>query len=86
MTNKESKVVRESMLETVAGVEFEGMEFVGRTSEGALFRMGEDFVVVRTIVKSETFDADEALRKFNEAQEKAAAKAAEKAAKDKTKG
>ena len=83
MNAKEAKVVREGMLDVVGGADF-GMEFVGRTSEGALFRTnGGDHVVVRAIVKAETFDADAALQAFAEAQEKAAAKAAEKATKAK---
>lgn len=81
MNAKEAKVVREQVIETVSGVDF-GMEYVGRTSEGALFRTAEgDHVAIRAIVKAENFDAEGALADFVSAQEKAAAKAAEKAAK-----
>ena len=75
---KEAKVMRESVLAEVVE-KLEGAVFVGRTSEGALFQLGEDFVVVRAIVKSETFDADKALAEFvakeKVAEEKALAKA-----------
>ena len=75
---KEAKVMRDGILGEVME-KLEGAAFVGRTSEGALFQLGEDFVVVRAIVKSETFDADKALEEFaakeKVAEEKALAKA-----------
>ena len=66
MDAKTAKVVRENFVTTVAGVlDIEGAKYVGRTSEGALFRVGEsDYVAVRAIVKAETFDAESALKAF----------------------
>lgn len=82
MNQKESKVVREAVGNIVSEtVNYEGFKFEGFTSEGVAFSNGEDVFVVRTIVKSETFDLAEALESFQKAQ----AKAAERAAKTKTK-
>lgn len=79
---KEAKVIREAVGTMVADVvKFEDFEFAGFTSEGAAFTNGTDTFVVRTIVKSETFDLEGAIAELVEKQEKARKAAEEKAAK-----
>ena len=78
---KEAKVLRERVMEAVEAAGVEGMEVLGRTSEGVLLQVGEDFVVVRAIVKAETFEAEAAMAEFAEKQAKAEAKEKEKAEK-----
>ena len=87
---KTAKAIREFFGEVVQGTEFTGFDFVGITDEGSLFQNVEtgDFVVVRTIVKAETFDGFDAVQAHTEKLEKAAEKAAKskaKAEKDKAK-
>lgn len=77
---KMAKELREGVLAQVEQ-RLEADEVMGRTSEGVLLKMGDDFVVVRAIVKAETFDAETALADFADKQLKAAEKAKEKAAK-----
>ena len=82
MTQKEAKVVRDAVGVLVSEtVKMEGYEFAGFTSEGAAFTNGEDVFVVRTIVKSETFDLQDAIQALAEKEAKAREKAAEKAKK-----
>lgn len=77
---KEAKVIREAVGNLVSeAVKYEGFEFAGFTTEGVAFTNGSDTFVVRTIVKSETFDLDDALAEFTEKQEKAKEKEAKKA-------
>ena len=63
---KVAKELRTTYLETVVGTEFEGGEFIGFTSEGAVFRQGSDTVVVRVIVKAESFDYESEVAEFEE--------------------
>ena len=84
MNQKQAKVVREAVGAQVSEkVKMDGYEFAGFTSEGVAFTNGEETFVVRTIVKSETFDLNEAIRELAEkektAREKAEAKAKAKA-------
>ena len=77
---KESKAIREAVGTQVSEkVGLEGYEFAGFTSEGAAFTNGEEVFVVRTIVKSETFDLQGAMKELADkektAREKAEAKA-----------
>lgn len=79
---KEAKVIRDSVGVLVSEtVKLEGFDFAGFTSEGAAFTDGTDVFVVRTIVKSETFDLQDAIRELAEKEAKAREKAAEKAKK-----
>ncbi len=80
-TQTQAKAIREGLLAQLVEVEFEGTEYVGRTSEGAVFRVGEELVVVRTIVKSETFDVEGAIADYAGKIAKAEKAAADKAAK-----
>ena len=80
-TQKEAKVLRERVMEAVERAGVEGMEVLGRTSEGVLFGAEGEFVVVRAIVKAETFEAEAAMEAFAEREAKAEQKAKEKAAK-----
>lgn len=72
---KEAKVLREKVLNLVACMRGEELDYIGRTSEGVAFQSGEEVIVVRAIVKSEKFDVNEAVeeyeRKIQEAKEKA---------------
>ena len=77
-TQKEAKQIRENVLALVAQLQDESMESLGRTSEGIVFAVGEEFVVVRAIVKSENFDANAAILAFSDKMQKAEAKAKEK--------
>ena len=77
-TQKEAKQIRENVLALVAQLQDESMESLGRTSEGIVFAVGEEFVVVRAIVKSESFDADAEILAFSDKMQKAEAKAKEK--------
>ena len=61
---KHSKELREQIYGMLDTLEFAGHEWLGRTSEGVAFQAGEDVVVVRAIVKSETFDVAEAIEDF----------------------
>ena len=63
---KVAKELRTEYLGTVAETEFEGGEFVGFTSEGAVFKNGSDVVVVRVIVKAETFDYATEVAEYEE--------------------
>ena len=82
MTQKEAKVVRDAVGVAVSEmVTIEGYEFAGFTSEGVAFTNGTDVFVVRTIVKSETFDLQDAIEALAEKEAKAREKAAEKAKK-----
>lgn len=80
---KQAKAIREFFGEVVRNTGFEGFVFVGVTDEGSLFQNveTEDFVVVRSIVKAETFDGFEAVQAHQEKLEKAAEKAAKSKAK-----
>lgn len=80
-TQKEAKVLREKVMGAVSEMVVDGMEFVGFTTEGVLFRADEEFVVVRAIVKSESFDPEAAMAELQDKLEKAAKREAEKAAK-----
>ena len=80
-TQKEAKVLRERVMEAIETAGVEGMEVMGRTSEGVLFGAEGEFVVVRAIVKAETFEPEAAMEAFAEREAKAEAKAKEKAAK-----
>ena len=80
MNQKQAKVVREAVGAQVSEVvKMDGYDFAGFTSEGAAFTNGEETFVVRTIVKSETFDLQGAIRELADkekaAREKAEAKA-----------
>ena len=81
MDAKTARATRETFVNAIAEtLDIHGAEFVGRTSEGALFAVGEeDFVAVRAIVKSDTFDADAALAEFQARLEAAAQREKEKA-------
>ena len=80
-TQKEAKVIRERVMEAIEAAGVEGMELMGRTSEGVLFGAEGEFVAVRAIVKAETFDAEAAMAELVEKEAKAAERAAAKAAK-----
>ena len=67
---KMAKELRTKVLETVAGTEIEGAEFLGFSTEGAVFGMGVDIVVVRAIVKAEGFDYEDAIAEYTEKLEK----------------
>lgn len=75
---KQAKEIREMVLDSVATLEHDALDLKGRTSEGLVFAVGEDFVVVRAIVKSETFDADAEILAFSEKLLKAEEKAKSK--------
>lgn len=69
---KRGKEIRETVVNNVADVlSFENFEFVGISSEGAVFNNGEDTFVVRVIVKAETFDFNDAIAEYDEKQKKA---------------
>ena len=77
---KESKIIREAVgMQVSQMLALDGYEFAGFTSEGAAFTDGTEVFVVRTIVKSETFDLNGAIeelaQKEKTAREKAQAKA-----------
>jgi len=80
-TQKQAKEIREGLLGQIAEVTFEGAEYVGRTSEGAVFQVCEDFVAIRTIVKSETFDLEAEMADYAGKIAKAEKAAKERAAK-----
>ena len=67
---KMAKELRTKVLETVAGTEIEGAEFLGFSTEGAVLGMGVDIVVVRAIVKAEGFDYEDAIAEYTEKLEK----------------
>ena len=67
---KVAKELRSLVLGTVAETEIEGAEFLGFTSEGAVFAIGVDIVVVRAIVKAEGFDFNDAIAEYDEKLEK----------------
>ena len=79
MDAKKGAVAREMFMKALEGFEVEGFVFVGRVSEGAVFESDEGFVVVKPIVKKDTFDFDDALAEYEEklvkAKEKEEAKA-----------
>lgn len=90
MNYKEAKATREATYNVLENVDFAeaGLEYLGRVSEGNLYAKGGDFVVVRTIVKADTFDAEAALEEYKAkeiAAKEKAAKKAKKASKDKAK-
>ena len=80
-TQKESMKIRADFATLLKKLNSEdiGFEFLGFTIEGALFRnyATDDYVVLKTIVKSEGFDPDDALAEYAER----AARAAERAKK-----
>ena len=75
MDNKEKKIVRESVMNTISELNLEAFEFKGFTKEGAAFSDGLDTVVVKMVIKNEGFDLEAALEERAEADAKAAEKA-----------
>lgn len=65
---KERNQVRETVIENIGGLAFEGFKNLGRVSEGILFHeeVQDVFVVVKVIGKKEGFDFEEALAEFEE--------------------
>ena len=67
---KVAKEIRENVAVALSEMDL-GMEYVGRTTEGSLFQVGEDYVVIRAIVKAESFDPNDAVAEYEEKQAKA---------------
>ena len=78
---KQAKQIRETILSQIQNQVFEGLEDgahaipMGRTSEGIVYGIGNDYVVIRAIVKSETFDASGEIQAYAEKLAKAEEKA-----------
>lgn len=87
-TQKRAEEIRGIFGEVVAKLEVAGFEVAGRTKEGMAFQSGEEVVIVKTIVKKEDFDLEDAMQEFLEAAVKRverSQKHAEKVAKAKEK-
>lgn len=79
---KEMNEVRVSFYETVKDVAFEGHQFVGMGTEGAIFVNAEgNYAVVKVIAKKADFDAEAEVAKVIEREKVNAEKEAERAAK-----
>ena len=80
MNQKEQKVLRSKVAEKIADTfRIENYEFIGYTSEGAVFQNdNEDTFVIRCIVKKDPADVAEQIEDFAKKLEKA-----EKAKKEK---
>lgn len=85
MDNKEKKIVRESVMNSISELNLETFEFKGFTKEGAAFSDGEDTIVVKMVIKNDGYDLEEALEEKAEADAKAAEKAAKPKAEKKKK-
>ena len=89
MDRKKGKAVREKVYEALAGFGAEGVEYVGRGTEGNIYDVGDgDNIVIRVIAKSEDFDAQGAVNEYDKKQKVAEEKAKQskaKATKDKKK-
>jgi len=89
MNQAEKRQFRADMLDVVEkSVEMEGLEFVGRTSQGVAFKNDDgDVFVISAIAKKEDFDLEGAIEKEEEriakAQEKEQEKAEKKAKREK---
>ena len=87
MSVKRNAEIREMVYEAVESMkmQFNEMEYLGRTKEGELFRTVDDkLVVVKAIVKKEDADADTLLKEYADAvakREKEAKEKSEKATK-----
>ena len=86
MDAKTAKLVREDFSNAVAQLEIlgTGFEFKGLTKEGSAFSDGVDTIIVRTVVKAESFDLESALEEKADADAKAAEKATKAKSKAKT--
>lgn len=85
---KEAAIAREAIYAVIVDATDEvigeaGYEFVGRATEGLIFRdvVADTYVVVKAVAKGLEFDAEDAMDEFEEK----AAKAIEKVAKAKAK-
>lgn len=74
---KEAKAIRETILSQIQHQVFEGVEEgthaipMGRTSEGIVYGIGGDYVIIRVIVKSENFNATGEIQAYADKLEKA---------------
>ena len=94
MTQSERRILKRDVTAQLEGFAIEGLEFVGFSTEGAIFLEKEKdvYVVIKAIVKSDSFDSDFEMDEYDakekarkEREEKAAAKRKEKEEKAKDK-
>lgn len=79
MNQKEAKATRETFYGECEKLTFGDFSFEGHTREGILFSNDKgNFVVIKAIVKQDTFDSTDAMEEWAEAQEKARKRAEKK--------
>jgi hypothetical protein len=84
LDTKAKAILRTNVMGVIAGTDLAtGFNFAGMTKEGAAFTNGEDVFVVKAVVKAESFDLEDALAEYEEAEKARMEKAAKAAAKGK---
>ena len=84
MKQNEKNQVRESAMNNLTDLEFEGFSFYGRVQEGVAFEKDGNFVVVKAVFKKEDFadEVDELIEEFARKQAKKENKGKEKESAD----
>ena len=73
MNAKDAKVIRNYLVQNaLANATVEGYEYIGRSSEGAVYSNGIDTIVLRAIVKAEGTEATALVTDYDTKQAKIA--------------